>query len=111
MTKKDFQAIARALYTARNFGTAQNGNDALNADERDAAIGMLQYVVGVVADVLAADNPRFDRETFLLACADGNVTRQPRTVKAKPLCVQAMGCYCAGHARGNKASEPCDTRE
>lgn len=28
-----------------------------------------------------------------------------------PLCVQAMGCLCAGHARGNDASEPCDTSE
>ena len=31
--------------------------------------------------------------------------------KPLPLCVHAMGCYCAGHARGNKASEACDTRE
>jgi hypothetical protein len=28
-----------------------------------------------------------------------------------PLCVLAMGCLCAGHARGNPADEPCDTRE
>lgn len=28
-----------------------------------------------------------------------------------PPCVRAMRCYCAGHARGNPASEPCDTRE
>jgi hypothetical protein len=30
---------------------------------------------------------------------------------ALPLCVLAMGCLCAGHARGNPADEPCDTRE
>lgn len=28
-----------------------------------------------------------------------------------PPCVLAMKCYCAGHARGNPASEPCDTSE
>jgi len=29
-----------------------------------------------------------------------------------PICVKAMGCYCAGHARGTQAvDEPCDTRE
>ena len=30
---------------------------------------------------------------------------------ALPICVQAMGCYCAGHARGNPVSDPCDTSE
>ena len=28
-----------------------------------------------------------------------------------PLCVQAVGCYCAGHARGNTVDAPCDTSE
>jgi len=28
-----------------------------------------------------------------------------------PPCVAAMGCLCAGHARGNPADAPCDTRE
>lgn len=28
-----------------------------------------------------------------------------------PQCVQAMGCYCAGHARGNDMDSPCDTSE
>lgn len=28
-----------------------------------------------------------------------------------PPCVLAMRCYCAGHARGNPASAPCDTNE
>lgn len=28
-----------------------------------------------------------------------------------PPCVLAMRCYCAGHARGNPASDPCDTNE
>ena len=28
-----------------------------------------------------------------------------------PPCARAMGCLCAGHARGNPADEPCDTDE
>jgi len=28
-----------------------------------------------------------------------------------PPCVLAMGCYCAGHARGNPSSAACDTTE
>lgn len=28
-----------------------------------------------------------------------------------PACAQAMGCLCAGHAQGNRASSPCDTDE
>lgn len=28
-----------------------------------------------------------------------------------PPCAAEMACLCAGHARGNEASAPCDTRE
>ena len=28
-----------------------------------------------------------------------------------PMCAAAMGCLCAGHARGNAADAPCDTTE
>jgi hypothetical protein len=105
MTKKDYQAIARALYSVAHGRT--QGQMILWHEVRTA-----------IADVLAADNPRFHRDTFLLACADGNVTRQASTVKRRadkseplPPCVRAMRCYCAGHARGLSASEPCDTRE
>lgn len=28
-----------------------------------------------------------------------------------PPCAQAMGCLCAGHAQGNRASSPCETNE
>jgi hypothetical protein len=67
MTKKDYQAIARALYSVAHGRTT--GQMLLWHETRAA-----------VADVLAADNPRFDRETFMLACADGNVGRMPKTV-------------------------------
>jgi hypothetical protein len=109
MTKKDYQAIAGALYGARQ----DHANRSQWEDEVRETIG---DVTARIADVLAADNPRFDRETFIAACEDGNVGRQPRTVHKRlreglPPCVLAMKCYCAGHARGNPASEACDTRE
>lgn len=101
MTRKDYQALARALHSVRQFAPYEGGQP-----------HMLSEVVREVANALAADNPRFDRATFVAACEDGNVTRQPRTVhKAKPLCAQVMGCLCAKHARGAKASAPCDARE
>lgn len=31
--------------------------------------------------------------------------------KSIPPCAASMGCLCAGHARGNSANAPCDTRE
>jgi hypothetical protein len=40
------------------------------------------------------------------------VVHAPNASKAEtPICAQAMGCLCAGHARGAAASEPCDTTE
>ena len=113
MTKKDYQAIAGALYRATR------PEDPRVYERRGETVAR---VVSVLADVLAADNPRFDRDTFVAACEDGNVGRRPKrkrrvgvwrqsTDMSLPLCAQAMGCYCAGHARGNAASEPCDTRE
>ena len=35
----------------------------------------------------------------------------PKVEPELPLCVQAMRCYCAGHARGNAVDAPCDTSE
>ena len=48
----------------------------------------------------------FETEAEALADAREGIEDEPL-----PLCVQAMRCYCAGHARGNPASEPCDTSE
>lgn len=36
---------------------------------------------------------------------------RPGTNRAIPPCAASMGCLCAGHARGNPASVPCDTSE
>jgi hypothetical protein len=57
MTRKDYEAIARAIASARK------------ATPYDA----LRYVDAVasnIADALAADNPRFDRERFIAAATE-----------------------------------------
>lgn len=57
MTKKDYELIARAL---------KSTHQTVNVPTRVAQ----QWAndVCAIADALAQDNPRFDRERFLAAC-------------------------------------------
>lgn len=63
MTKKDYQAIARAIHDACNSGK----------DNRIVA-----DIVDALADVMAADSPRFDRARFIEACETGRCKGMPR---------------------------------
>lgn len=65
MTKKDYQALARMMWNARRTP--------LSPEE-----GMRREIMGKLADVLAADNPRFDRERFIRACETGECKGMPR---------------------------------
>ena len=96
MSKKDYQAFARVLYEF------QDTNRTVRAQ-------LTSEIARRLADVMAADNPRFNRDRFFEACETGK-TRGMKQV-ATPLCAKAMHCLCAHHARGNPASEPCDARE
>jgi hypothetical protein len=58
MTRKDYILIAEALKAARAEATAV---------AMRAAVGVTIAAVHI-SDVLARDNPRFDRECFLKAC-------------------------------------------
>ena len=107
MYKKDYQAIARALHELRQRTARQALPTVVRHD----------LVAEALAEVLADDNPRFDRILFLEACETGKC-KGMRSVAAEsaspdlPICVKAMGCYCAGHARGTQAvDDVCDTRE
>lgn len=70
MTRKDYEAIAGALFQARlNIGIAPDVDGA-----------MLRYqgvdeAIASITDVLAADNARFDRQRFVRACITGNMGR------------------------------------
>lgn len=56
MTKKDFEAIARAIYGGR-----------CTADSV-GQLSMADYIARSVADVCAESNEQFDRDRFLRAC-------------------------------------------
>jgi hypothetical protein len=58
MLKKDYQAIAGAIYRAR----MRSFNDQAQHNRSMAA------VVNALVDVLQADNPRFDCARFIEAC-------------------------------------------
>jgi len=72
MSKKDFQAIARALYDQRALWKAGPMSAVVvkEATWREAR--------NALADVLAASNPRFDRQRFVEACETGRCKGMPR---------------------------------
>lgn len=61
---------------------------------------------GWVKDTSKPRGPTFDERLRLNGI--GTVVHAPAPV---PACVTHMKCLCAGHARGNAASAPCDTAE
>lgn len=63
--------------------------------------------------VVGADVNWEDAELYCDHCNERipSAYAEPEESAAIPLCALAMGCLCAGHARGNPASDPCDTRE
>jgi hypothetical protein len=63
MTKKDYEAMAAAVRDAR--ARIINVED---ASQIDAMLDGTAYAMEHIADVLARDNPRFDRARFLTAC-------------------------------------------
>jgi len=71
MPKKDYQAIARALHGARPGLDA----DGIHAYGREFN---WRPIVAAIADVMAADNPRFDRARFVEACETGRCKGMPR---------------------------------
>lgn len=60
MSKKDYQAIAQAIYRQRELRMAC-------APVQDALAGLAEEL----SAVLAADNPRFNRALFMEACETG----------------------------------------
>lgn len=70
MSKKHYQALARMLHRIQpDLDSAQNQ---VAAERQLVRHGMWETVVFAIADdVLAQDNPRFDRARFLEACNTG----------------------------------------
>lgn len=78
MSKKDYQAIARALFeNAPGFLTpAEREADGNHAETPQYA--MWRKIVRGLADVLQADNPRFARARFIEACETGRCKGMPK---------------------------------
>lgn len=60
MTRKDYIAIAAAIQRARSASNYR--------ETQEAMLEMHTGCAHSIADALALDNPRFDRERFLKAC-------------------------------------------
>lgn len=81
MTRKHSVSIASALRHSRptieDFTTtsADGANTFSNHISYDAALSQWIADTRAVADVLAADNPRFDRMRFALACGSQETIR------------------------------------
>lgn len=60
MTRKDYVAIAAAIETAYRNAPGGNGQAQIYA------------LASAIADHMAADNARFDRERFMRACGVGH---------------------------------------
>ncbi|MDE2101169.1 MAG: hypothetical protein KGL39_28230 [Patescibacteria group bacterium] len=77
MTRKDYVKLAAALHAERPIGVVKT-------DAERGIVDMFELVSKRIADVLAEDNPRFNRERFLEAAgvyshtknADGKEVRQ-----------------------------------
>jgi hypothetical protein len=67
MTKKDYISLARAIHDARREVIGDLGEDGAG----DALAG-LEIAEVRIANVLAADSPRFDRARFIEACETGS---------------------------------------
>jgi hypothetical protein len=59
MSKKDYEAIARAIIEF---------NDDDEREPIHTASGAVGYIAHQIADYCAIDNPRFDRDRFLKVC-------------------------------------------
>lgn len=67
MSKKDYQAIARAIHEQAESANYRADGELAQAAARDA----IQRMGHAIASVLASDNPRFDRALFIEACETG----------------------------------------
>ena len=74
MSKKNYQAIARAIHDV------YAGNDSYH-DGQPHGSDPVSRVKLALADILAADNPRFDRARFLEACETGKCKGMRRVSK------------------------------
>ena len=79
MSKKDYVELARVLYCAKRNVLEANTQHLTPRELAEWAIG---NVSSRIADVLAADNPAFDRARFIEACETGADTESAKRARA-----------------------------
>ena len=75
MSKKDYQAIARAIHDARRIIESPPPNTGFNIGQGLLGIA---HATECIADALEDDNPRFDRKRFVEACETGTTKGMPK---------------------------------
>lgn len=69
MTRKDYEKIAKVIVYNRNqMGLPDRNESATDSAIRTGYTVALNDVTYMLCDMLAQDNPRFDRARFLKAC-------------------------------------------
>lgn len=69
MTREDYRAFAAILAAERSMARHNLAND---GTEGEPKLRVTRNIVLSMADVFAADNPRFDRAHFYAACGVGD---------------------------------------
>jgi hypothetical protein len=82
MSKKHYQALARAIFETRDSVPAFSQSTDVRACGVWTKNTPHNELVERIADVLAADNPRFDRGRFLEACETGACKGMPKRERA-----------------------------
>ena len=72
ITRKNYQAMANVLLTARELAYSEAATKYVNADDTSDKIGILvtttiDVVIDNIATMLKQDNPNFDTARFLAA--------------------------------------------
>lgn len=67
MTKKDYELIARVLASSKPKSWVQLADEGKDWTYTYELEGQWSEIRNALADALAQDNPRFDRERFLTA--------------------------------------------
>ena len=105
MTRKDYILIAEALQTARiQEDAALNHRD---SDVRGWTQHMFTVVTDRIANMLASDNPRFDREHFLAVVrGEKELNSRPSSKNTEPESLYGKRCAsCGAHFSRNGACE------
>ena len=69
MSKKDYEVIAKAIREQADIAAWQKANpDKWDGNEPFGRRMAVIQIATAVADVMEADNPRFDRNRFMTAC-------------------------------------------